>query len=300
MKKIKISRNLAILIVSIIIILVLTYGTMTPKDKVAAIVNGENIYLDELTKAYDSLPQQYKESISKKDFLNQLIQAKVIYQEAVKQGAVVTREDASLNFQSNNKLVNISEKQLDEYTKQLTVQKFINDNLVKKINISDEEVSKYYNNPNNSRFFKVGEKVVARSILIGNPEMSAEKQDELTQEILLQLTQENFCEFVTNYSTDTGSVSTCGEYNFTKDDPLVKEFIDLAFNQDVGDMGAVRTKFGSHIIWTVDKIPAKTLAFEEVKNKIADFLKISKTKEKYKDFYDEISKDSEIEIKLIN
>src|SRR3989344_3047486 len=53
---------------------------------VIASVNGEEITLDELEKTYQSVPSQSQISLTKKDLLNSMIEARLLYQEAKKQG----------------------------------------------------------------------------------------------------------------------------------------------------------------------------------------------------------------------
>ncbi|MBR1609097.1 MAG: peptidylprolyl isomerase [Kiritimatiellae bacterium] len=51
---------------------------------------------------------------------------------------------------------------------------------------------------------------------------------------------------------------------------MVREFDVAAFAQPVGEIGEpVKTQFGWHIIKVTDKIPAKTVAFEDVKEELA-------------------------------
>lgn len=312
-KEIKISKNFFVALIIILVIGVFVFIVMQKQNSqkdTAAVVNGEIITLTELNKAYDSLPPQYAGTVTKTSLLNQIIQTKVFYQKAEKQGLVISNEEANQQLQLAKLSSGLSEEEffarlaegtteselVDQYTKQLTIQKFIDENLLNKIQISDEEVESYYSN--NPEEFKMYDQVAVRHILIGNPELSSEEQDKKTKELLPQLTQSNFCEFVDKFSTDTASIPMCGEYKFTQSDAFVEEFKKLSFEQAAGEMGIVRTQFGSHIIWTVEKIPARTLTLDEVSEQIRSFLKTEKGRKQYESFYEEVSKDSKIEIRF--
>ena len=58
----------------------------------------------------------------------------------------------------------------------------------------------------------------------------------------------DFCELVTLYSKDPGSVKNCGAYIDFPEGQMVPAFNDFSFNEEVGALGAVNTRFGVHII----------------------------------------------------
>ena len=88
--------TIALLVVLIAGLAYVVYGDkFSFGEDIAAKVNGEKITLSELNEIYDSLPEQQKSVMSKEDVLDQLVQLKVIYQEAKKEGLSVTEEEAS-------------------------------------------------------------------------------------------------------------------------------------------------------------------------------------------------------------
>jgi foldase protein PrsA len=314
-KTFKVSKKLAYFLFTIILVGIGVFAFMSvdfsSEEDIAAIVNGEIITVTELNNAFDSLPQQYLGVIDKESLLDQIIQAKIFYQEGVKQGITASNEDIELGLQLTMASSGLTDEQFfenlavqgmsemefrEQFGEQLTIQRFIDKNLLDKIQISEEEVQEYYSN--NIEQFQVGEQVVVKHILIGNEDLSAEEQDAKAVKLLSQLTEDNFCNFVNDFSTDLASLQACGEYVFTRNDAFVEEFKKLSFDQKAGEMGIVRTQFGPHIIWTVEKIPAKTSNLEEVSDQISDFIKTKKGQEQYKGFYQDVSKNSVIEIKL--
>ncbi|CAH8288573.1 peptidylprolyl isomerase/peptidyl-prolyl cis-trans isomerase D [Mariniflexile fucanivorans] len=57
-----------------------------------------------------------------------------------------------------------------------------------------------------------------------------------------------FSTFVTDYSSDQGSVNNEGRYDWHPYNSMVPEFNDFEFEGNVGDLGVVKTIFGFHII----------------------------------------------------
>ena len=57
-----------------------------------------------------------------------------------------------------------------------------------------------------------------------------------------------FSEFVTDFSSDQGSIENEGRYDWHPYNTMVPEFNDFEFEGEVGDLGVVKTVFGFHII----------------------------------------------------
>lgn len=314
-KKVERGKTFRYTTIALLIVLVAGLGYIVYGDKlslgeeVVAKVNGETITLSELNRIYDSIPAQQKAETTKEEILQGIIQLKVIYQEAKKEGLSVTKEEADENLNSlllsagmtkDQFLQNLAQQNLDEdefiksYIEQLTAQRLINETVLQNIEVSDAEVSEYY--LENVEQFAKGEQVVVKHILIGNDTLSKEEKESKAKNLLKKVNKENFCDYVNKYSTDTASVSTCGEYTFGKEDPYVEEFKDLAFSQKAGQIGTANTQFGTHIIWTVKKLPPGTTPLAEVSEQIKEFLKAQKAKEDYDKFYKNLETNSKIKI----
>lgn len=311
--EIKISKNKFMFYVVIIVLITAIYvGSQEPTkttNEIAATVNAEEITLDELNKAFNSLPPQYQGTITKKSLLDQLIQAKVFYNEAQLQGLTDNLEAAKLQvqlvklqsglsdeeFQKNLNEQELSEDDLiDQYKKQISIQNYLDQELLDKIIISNDKIKDYYDD--NSAFFEIDDSVKVKHILIGDQNLTDEEKDTKANNILKNLTEDNFCDQVEEHSTDLASIPTCGEYTFTKDDTFVQEFKDLSFKQKEGEMGITNSQFGPHIIWTVEKISAFTQELDEVSDQIKDVLKNQKGQDQYEEFYDNIAKNYDIVI----
>ncbi|MDO8508151.1 MAG: peptidylprolyl isomerase [Nanoarchaeota archaeon] len=305
---------IAIIIVAIIagVLFYFQKSTTVTEDKTAATVNGQVIKQSELDKLYDTLPEQYKLTTSRESILNQLIEREVLYQEAANSGISLTdlqvkdKMDEILAQQGITKEAyiemlaqqNLTEDDLLlEYQKRLTIEEYLKKTLLTKVNVTEKDIKEYYND--NKEQFKIKEQVTVKHILFSTEASSDAEQDERAKTILKELTKDNFCEYVSRYSGDQGSLETCGEYTFSADDPYVQEFKDLSFKQAVGAMGIVKTQFGYHIIWTVKKTQPKTLQYAEVKETIKQTLTSQKTQELYPTFYEELKQDADIKIDYV-
>ena len=83
----------------------------------------------------------------------------------------------------------------------------------------------------------------------------------------------DFAELAREHSEDEGSASNGGDLDYFGRGRMVKEFEDVAFDLEPGTISdIVETQFGLHIIKVVDKKPAVTTPFEDVKAQIAEQL----------------------------
>ena len=302
--------TVALLIVLIGVLVFVVYGkNLSFGEDIAAKVNGEKITAAELNRVYDSLPTEQKAAVTKEEILQELIQLKVIYQEAKKEGISVTEEEANKNLESLLISVGMTKEQflqslvqqnmkeeefIKNYIEQLTAQNLINKTILQNVDISDLEANNYYSK--NLKQFEKGEQVTVRHILIGDVNLSKEEKELKARDLLKRINKDNFCDNVKKYSTDTASISNCGEYTFAKEDPYVEEFKNLSFSQKEGDIGTANTQFGTHIIWTVKKLPQGTIPLAEVSQQIKEFLKIEKAKKEYDAYYQDLKTKSKIKI----
>ena len=141
-------------------------GGTVDNSKIVAIVNGENITLNQLNKEYDffffvrGIPNAYKMRISKATILNQTIDEHLLIDEAEKEGFSVSQDEvtAVLNRavnMSNISIENISALfeannfSLDDlkkfYWKTLLINKLLNKTVEPQINVSDKDVKEFYN-----------------------------------------------------------------------------------------------------------------------------------------------------------
>ncbi|MFK7783360.1 SurA N-terminal domain-containing protein [Psychroserpens sp.] len=119
-----------------------------------------------------------------------------------------------------------------------------------------------------------------------------------------------FPELVTEFSSDQGSVANGGEYDFHPITQMVKPFSDFEFQNNVGDIGVVKTVFGFHIIEILDqKNKSRAIKVATIARKIepsektidATFTEASKFElALQKEDYQEAAKSRELTVKPVN
>lgn len=135
----------------------------------------------------------------------------------------------------------------------------------------------YEKNPN---YFKTPEQVRASHILFRlTPQDPEDKVAEASKKANAALERvkkgEDFAKLAEELSEDPSAKQNKGDLDFFgAEGQMVKEFSDEAFKMKVGDVSdmPLRTQFGLHIIKVTDRKEARTVPFEEAKEKITGHL----------------------------
>ena len=174
------------------------------------------------------------------------------------------------------------------------------------IKITDQDVRKFYDDPEHISDFEKPETVRASHILLmtTDPEthepLSAEKKAAKHQQMEDILKQAragtNFAELAKKYSEDPGSKDKGGEYTFPRGQ-MVKEFEDTAFSMKPNEISdIIETRFGYHIIKLSEKIPAKKVDFDQVKDQIKDLLVSEAMGKQSREYAARLEKDAHVEV----
>lgn len=169
---------------------------------------------------------------------------------------------------------------LKELERSITIAKFIEETIAKKITVTPAEISQYYQQ--NTESFRHPELIRTSHVLIPVPEGATQEQDSLARNraegLLARVKKgEDFSKLAKEYSTDS-TASQGGDVGITPKGQLASEYEDAAFALPVGGIsGVVRTQFGYHIIKVTDKKKAGLAALPEVQEQLTAFLKNQKT-----------------------
>jgi peptidyl-prolyl cis-trans isomerase C len=174
------------------------------------------------------------------------------------------------------------------------------------INITDEDVKKFYNDPTNTAAFEQPEMVRASHILLmtqdpdtKEPLSDAKKAEKKKQmeDILKQAKDgKDFAELAKKYSEDPGSKDKGGEYTFPRGQ-MVPQFENTAFSLKPGEISEIiETQFGYHIIKLSEKMPAKKVDFDKVKDEIHDVMVRQAIQKQFLTFAQKLQKDANVEI----
>jgi peptidyl-prolyl cis-trans isomerase C len=167
--------------------------------------------------------------------------------------------------------------------------------------VTDEEMQTYYNE--NPDMFKSPEQVRARHILI---RVAADADDAAKADAQKRIeaigrrieSGEDFAELAKETSEGPSKTSG-GDLGYFGRGRMVKPFEEAAFATAPGEVsGVVTTPFGYHLIQVIDKKPASTASFADVKDKLAEHLQRQKVRVQTNAYIDTLRKDAKIQ-KLI-
>jgi peptidyl-prolyl cis-trans isomerase C len=182
--------------------------------------------------------------------------------------------------------------------KGLAIDELLKTNVVKEIEVTEEESQKYYRE--NPEDFHQAEQVKASHILIKvEPAAEEAKKTEALKKIEAVQGKlekgDSFADLAKTYS-EGPSKSQGGDLGYFKRGQMVKPFEDAAFSLDVDQVsGVVETQFGYHIIKVTDKKPASTSTYPEVKDQLQQQLKRQKTQQAVEKYVDDLRKEAKIE-----
>jgi peptidyl-prolyl cis-trans isomerase C len=287
---------------------------------VLARVNGEPVKkadLDRLIKnmelsANQTLPVDRRDEILRKA-LDQLVTYTVLSQEMRARKVEVTDAEVDSNLQQMQKqFPNEAEFKKALAARGMTVEKLRSDaridmsiNKMMEAEVSstppptDAQVREFYDkNPDK---FKQDEAVRASHILIP----ADEKADDATkakaraeaENVLKQLKAGgDFAELAKKYSKD-GSAAQGGDLNFFTKGQMVPAFDQAAFAMKPGQMSdIVTTPFGYHIIKVTERRPASTVPFEQVSDRIKEYLTGQQKQGRAQSFIELLKQKAKIEV----
>ncbi len=303
------------------------FGATEVLDKVVAVVNDEVITQSELDQFLAPIYDQYKSNNlsqgelaskmneARQSLLNQLIEDKLVYQEAKRLGVQVTEEEvtARLNefkekFKSDDfeKLL-VSQgltisKLRDRYREQLAIQKLHQHEVRSKVIVTPKDIEGYYRSHLDK--FSKKESVRARTITIRKSEDPVKKKEEdamakaSADEILRQLYGgANFEDLAKQYSQDTKAASG-GELGIVERGDLVNPIDGVVFNLKPGEISPVlETDMGFHIFKIEEKNEQETKTMEAVRDQIQDLVFREKSHIRFKEWMEELKKNAYISIR---
>lgn len=297
-----------------------------PSADKAAVVNGSVITQKELERELSRAKEQLLQmgrpvaddqlSEMRKRMLDNLIAYELLYQESKKKGVKVTNAavDEKVNelkkqypdeaeFKTMLSSSDLTEADLKSHMKRgIAIEKLVDQEIVQKIAVTDKEIRTYYDS--NPDRFKQPEQVKASHILIQvDPE--ADKSERAKARKQLETIQkkvkkgEDFGALAKEHSGCPSSAKG-GDLGYFGRGQMVKPFEDAAFALEPGQVSdIVETRFGYHLIKVADKKPATTIPFEEVKERIGEYLKQQQVREKVLAYVEGLRDKAKVEILLV-
>lgn len=268
------------------------------QNAILATVGSENIMEDDLNKIMSSYDAQLKQKYGvdyasnsnlksiikkiKKQQLDKLIDEKILLKKAVELNLKPAENDITklINDEINKvktqysgqydnylKQNGINENQFKELLNNSIIEKAVEDEIVKNVTITDDEVKTYYDKNKDTTFTKDSGATVAH-ILVADEQIAKDLKAKLDSGA-------DFAALAKANSTDPGSKSNGGilgfiPYNTTE---LVSEFVDGFKNLKEGQVSnPVKSQYGYHLIKATGLKIGEVIQFDQVKEKIKEAL----------------------------
>jgi peptidyl-prolyl cis-trans isomerase C len=291
----------------------------SPTDPVAK-VNGTPVTRDQLERAIKVMASQNQmgqlpAGVTKEAedaVLDQLIAAELLYQagsklemkeldkqvaEKIAQSKAKFPDNAA--FETALKSASLTVKELEELVrKDIVINTLVDKEVAAKITVSDADAKKFYDE--NLDKFKQGENIRASHILCGiDPKATDDEKKKAKQkaEALLKEIKagKDFAELAKTNSSCPSSAQGGDLGEFGKGQ-MVPSFEAAAFALKPGEVsGVVETQFGYHIIKLTEKKEAGVTKFDEVKDRIQEYLKGTKMQKAVADYIDNLKGKAKIE-----
>ena len=193
----------------------------------------------------------------------------------------------------------------------INARQLLNAEIKGKINISDNEVKKYYED-NKSRFQRP-EAYHTRHILAAyfppealrnqtieelkkNKEYFTRIAEEKIDKVIEELKKgANFVELAKNLSDDESSRENGGDLDF-----IYKGIFETSFDEAVEKLnpgetsGKIKTRFGFHVIQLIEKRPSEMAPFNEMKSEIQKYLFLEEAKKNVSSYIEKLKQTADI------
>ncbi len=293
-----------------------------PSEGTIAVVNGLVITQEDFDREMSRIKRQLlnmgkhlKDSQMpgiKKEVLESLINRELLYQETQRKGinidkATINEQMMTLKkqfpseaeFKSALTKANLSEDTVKtQIERRLAIKQFIDAYIAKKTTVSAREIKALYEN--HPDLFKQPEQVRASHILIKvDPQADKVKKAEARNKIKeIQQKLQKGEDFTTlaKALSEGPSKAKGGDLGYFSRGQMVKSFEEAAFALRLNEVSdIVETKFGYHLIKVMEKKPETTTAFEDVKDKIGQYLKQEKVQREVSIYVDKLKGKAKVE-----
>jgi len=290
----------------------------SPLPDIAARVNGQAIG----TRAVRLLAEETLEKDKPRDqeplvyrrALQQLVVRELLFQEAMRRH--LTADEARLEKAYNEARVQyrdeaawaamLAQKGVDPqfFRTELRVQhtvKALLEQVAREpgVEASDQEALAFFESHSSS--FQEGQKVRAAHILIRvPPETPADRKEALRKKaeaLRVRLKKgEDFAALARSSSEDADSAPRGGDLGELRPGQVAEPFVRAAFALAPGQVsGVVETAYGFHLVKVLERLPARPLAFAEVKDQLKRQLTLKKEQERQQAFVNSLRAKAKIE-----
>lgn len=245
------------------------------EENVIAQIGNEKITSDSFSERMLSTPPAYQAYLSteqgKKQFIDLMVREKLML-ESAKQAGVNKRQEYK---QAISEFKKEQERQLKDYEDGIMMEMYLKDLQTSTISASESEVNKYYEE--NKQDFDKPVAIIAKHILVPTKEEAELALDRINK-------GEKFEDVAKEMSTDKISAEKGGLIGPFKKGELVKEFEDVVFSLNDGEISEiVESPYGMHIITKVSEEPLAPIPEDIAKNEIKRIIEKNKFEKWFED-----------------
>lgn len=294
-------------------------------DRIVAVVNDEPITQDELDQFLGPLYEQYRKSFegaelvdhlqeARRSLLNQLIEDRLVYQEAKRRGVVVDEweiddavKDFEKQFESKEALEAFLTRQgmsvtklRERYREQIAIRKLHQYEVRSRVVVSPQEVEAYFKD--HAKEFGEPDQVRLLEICVKkDPEDAKPNPTKSPYERALAAVREvdgggDFREVARARSEDSRAAEG-GEMGWVKRGELVAAVEEKVFSLAPGQhSGIVEVPAGFHIFKVLEKKPGTVKPLEEVRSQVEGVLAGEKAQGRYKEWMERLKKNAFISV----
>lgn len=298
-------------------ILALSTGCTKKIDKekeYAAVINELPITRQELATELDRIKQRFysaqampeqQASQMEGEIMEIMIGGELLYQASQRENIQVNEQEVKEQLAKSKKDFPDTDKFKNTFTekdirKKIATEKFISEKFAETTTISEEQGRKYYET-NLADFTKPEQVLVSQILLKIKADASADDKKK-AQAKLKDIQKElekggDFAALAKKYSEDASGPSG-GMMGFVLRGQTEKPLEEAAFNLDPEQTAIVETKTGLHLIKATDKKTTEVIPYEDVADKLKNFLKQQEIQKKIDDFIKNERKNAKIELFL--
>lgn len=315
--KYKITFILSILVYFLIPNLTLAEVT----NKILAVVNDEVVTQQELNELLAPIYVQYqtmykgqeleeKFAQAKKDIFNQLIEDRLLLQQAKKENIQVNDDEVQAKVEELKQRFPVSEqfmaaleqqeitlKKLEDlYREQLMIRELVNRQVRSRVVVDPQQVTDYYQK--HLEEFKEPEAVKVSNILIRTKDITEATAKAEAEKILKSLKEGADFSQLAQEQSQGPNAKEGGGMGFVSKGQLLKDIDEVIFKLNPGEIsGLIKTNLGYHIFKVEEKRPASIRPLNEVQTEISDILYKQMFDQKFNEWIGKLKKRAYIAIK---
>lgn len=306
-------------------------AVQTPADGVAVTVNGTDISeskvqalleenLEEISSKASQLPPGFLDQYRKKlrgQVLDRLVIEQLLSEKIKESNIEISDEEVikvfteilaaqpeSLSLEEYKKKLSeyggSFEKEKEKIRQELAYQKFLGAQLAGKINITEEDARKFYDE--NTQRFEASERVRVSHILIkpvftegGDPNEAKAEAEAKIQDLLKQIREGADFATLAISNSNCPSAPKGGDLGYFPRGATTPPFEKVAFELAIGQISdIVETEYGYHIIKATGHKDAGIIPFDEVKDNIINQLTETKQQELTSAYIDSLKAEADI------